>query len=109
MDADSLHFLQEFEDRTADGRVGRSNRKRLREVAVVLEDHVGGAARPLLFNSVSLGSERGALERVVTITSVPDFARLKAWSNRLAEGDPEWGPVSQRSARAVRVYPNGLP
>src|SRR4029077_4962126 len=44
IDSDSLHLPQDFEDRTADGRVGRSDRKVLRMVAVVLEDHVGGAA-----------------------------------------------------------------
>ena len=44
IDTDSLHLPQDFEDRTADGRVGRSDRIPLREVAVVLEDRVGGAA-----------------------------------------------------------------
>ena len=44
IDTDSLHLPQDFEDRTADGRVSRSDRIRLRMVAVVLEDHVGGAA-----------------------------------------------------------------
>ena len=44
IDADSFHPPQDLEDRTADGRVGRSDRKRLRMVVVVLEDRVGGAA-----------------------------------------------------------------
>jgi len=44
IDADSLHLPQDFEDRTADGRVGHSDRIPLREVVVVLEDRVGGAA-----------------------------------------------------------------
>src|SRR5207237_9083315 len=44
IDANSLHLPKDFEDRTAYGRVGRSNRVQLREVAVVLEDRVGGAA-----------------------------------------------------------------